>query len=306
MNLIDLHTHGLFGRDSRSKYPTEYLKLAAMYKFHGTDCFLPTLFPGPLADMRAQLAAIKAAMDMQGAHRLETWEHGGAGSEGYTDALIVGANVEGPFLNPDKCGGLDKGGFLEPTQDNLSMLVDGFEDIIRVMTVAPELPGALKVIERLTEMGIRVNMGHSAATFEQAKAGKEAGAAGVTHLFNAMSTIHHREPGLAGYALVENELFVEVIADMAHIHPEVLRLILRCKPPERVLLVSDSLAGAKTDGVPESGPLYMPDGATLAGSGITLGDAVKNIVSLGVPPDTAILFASTNPRRFLEGGAKRV
>jgi N-acetylglucosamine-6-phosphate deacetylase len=111
MNLIDLHTHGLFGRDSRSKDPTEYLKLAAMYKFHGTDGFLPTLFPGPLADMRVQLAAIEAAMDMQGAHRLETWGSGGAGSEGYTDALILGVNVEGPFLNPVKCGGLDKGGF---------------------------------------------------------------------------------------------------------------------------------------------------------------------------------------------------
>ncbi len=128
---------------------------------------------------------------------------------------------------------------------------------------------------------------------------------GVTHLFNAMSPIHHREPGLAGYALVEDRLYVEVIADMAHIHPEVLRLILRCKPPERVLLVSDSLAGAKTDGVPENGPLYMPDGATLAGSGITLGDAVKNIESLGVPLETATLFASTNPRRFLEGAHEK-
>lgn len=306
MNLIDLHTHGLFGRDSRSKYPTEYLKLAAIYKFHGTDGFLPTLFPGPLAEMRAQLAAIKAAMDMQDAHRLETWEKGGVGSEGYTDALILGANVEGPFVNPAKCGGLDKGDFLEPTLDNLSRLMDGFEGIIRIITVAPELPGALKTIERLTEMGVRVNMGHSAATFEQAKAGREAGAAGVTHLFNAMSPMHHREPGLAGYALAEDKLYVEVIADMAHIHPEVLRLILRCKPPERVLLVSDSLAKAKMDGVPVNGPLYMPDGATLAGSGITLGDAVKNIVSMGITLDTAILFASTNPRRFLEGRTKRV
>jgi len=301
MNLIDLHTHGLFGRDSRSKDPAEYLKLAAIYKFHGTDAFLPTLFPGPLSDMRAQLEAIKTAMDMQGTHRLEVWVKNGTGNEGYTDALILGANVEGPFVNPAKCGGLDKDGFLEPTADNLSRLVEGFEGIIRIMTVAPELPGALRVIERLTEMGIRANMGHSSATFEQAKAGREAGAVGVTHLFNAMSPMHHREPGLTGYALVEDRLYVEVIADMAHIHPEVLRLILRCKPPGRVLLVSDSLAKAKMDDVPESGPLYMPDGVTLAGSGITLGDAFKNIESLGIPFETATLFASTNPRRFLEG-----
>jgi N-acetylglucosamine-6-phosphate deacetylase len=306
MNLIDLHTHGLFGRDSRSKDPAEYLKLAESYKLRGTDAFLPTLFPGPLAEMRAQLAAIKTAIDIQGAHRLEAWAKDGTSNNGFTDALILGANVEGPFVNPVKCGGLDRGGFLEPTLDNLSRLMDDFENIIRITTVAPELPGALKAIEQLTEMGIRVNMGHSSATFEQAKAGREAGAAGVTHLFNAMSPVHHREPGLAGYALVDDRLYVEVIADMAHIHPEILRLILRCKPPGRVLLISDSLAGAKTNGVPEDGPLYMPDGTTLAGSGITLGDAVKNIESLGVPPDTATLFASTNPRRFLEGAMKRI
>jgi hypothetical protein len=179
------------------------------------------------------------------------------------------------------------------------MLVDGFEGIIRVMTVAPELPGALKVIERLTEMGVRVNMGHSAATFEQAKAGKESGAVGVTHLFNAMSPIHHREPGLAGYALAEDGLYVEVIADMAHIHPEVIRLILRCKPPERVLLVSDSLAERQDRRRAESG-LYA--GWRNPRQGITLGDAVKTSC-LWACHQISNTFASTN-RRFLKAGRK--
>jgi N-acetylglucosamine-6-phosphate deacetylase len=116
-----------------------------------------------------------------------------------------------------------------------------------------------------------------------------------------MSGMHHREPGLAGYALSDH-LYVEVIADFAHVHPEMLRLVLRSKPPSRVILVSDSLAAAKTPGVPENGPLYLEDGNTLAGSGITLADAVKNIVSLGVPGETAAAFAGANPCRYLENG----
>ncbi|MBI5189837.1 MAG: amidohydrolase family protein [Nitrospirae bacterium] len=287
MLYTDLHTHGISGRDSRSADPETYLRMAEAMLAHGTGQFLPTLFPGPVPVMRAQMDAVKRAMEVQGRDGL-----GGS-------ARLLGVHLEGPFVNPAKCGALDRDEFITPTLDNLSRLTYGFADVIRIITVAPELPGAIEVIEAATELGIRVNMGHSAATFDDARDGRHAGATGVTHLFNAMSGLHHREPGLAGYALTDDTLYVEIIADMFHVHPAALRLVLACKPAERVILVSDSLAGAKTPGVPEMGPLYMPDGLTLAGSGISLADAVANIGSLVIPGLDPGALASANPTRYI-------
>jgi N-acetylglucosamine-6-phosphate deacetylase len=285
VNFIDLHTHGISGHDSRSKEPDSYISMAGAFLSHGTGAFLATLFPGPIPVIRAQMAAVKRAMELQGPDP--------------QSAKILGVHLEGPFVNPVKCGALDRESFLAATTDGLKRLTEGFEDIVRIITVAPEMPGALFVIEAASGMGIRVNMGHSAATFAEAAEGALAGASGVTHIFNAMSGIHHREPGLAGYALTDDELYVEVIADFAHLHPEVVRLVIKCKPRSRLILVSDSLAPAKTGGVPPAGPLYMPDGKTLAGSGITLADAVKYVDSLNIPGADPLLFARDNPAAYI-------
>src|SRR5512143_1724930 len=281
MAYTDLHTHGLMGRDSRMAEPGEYLRLAEAYMAQGTGAFLPTVFPGPVDRVRAQLAAIKKAMEMQSNPPLSP-----------SAARILGAHIEGPFVNPEKAGALPPDWFLPATVDNLKRLMEGFETVARVITVAPELPGALSLIEDASRTGLRVNMGHSSATFAQAADGRRAGASGVTHLFNAMSPMHHREPGLAGYALMDDGLYVEVIADLVHVHPEMLQLVIKCKPASRVILVSDSLLEAKTDAVPPAGPLYMPGTKTLAGSGITLADAVGNLVSIGVPRGEAERFAT--------------
>jgi N-acetylglucosamine-6-phosphate deacetylase len=291
MNFIDLHTHGLAGFDSRSDKPEDYLKWAAAMKAHGTDGFLPTLFPGPVDVMRGQLAAIRGAMSEQG---------GGA--------KILGANLEGPFVNPRKKGALgpvdrlqEEGVFLTPSIDNLKRLIDGFEDIVKVITVAPELPGALGLIEYCADTGIIVSMGHSEASFEQAREGAAAGARGVTHLFNAMSGLHHREPGLAGYALMDDDLYVELIADGVHVHPEMVKLALKLKPADKVLLVSDSLGQAKTPAHPEPSPLYLPDGKTLAGGGLTLAECAGRLTLLGIPEESARKFTSENPTEYLAG-----
>lgn len=290
MNLIDLHTHGLTGLDSRSRKPEDYLKLALSMKAHGTDAFLPTLFPGPVDEMRGQMGAIKLAMELQG-----------GSSPSSQAATILGAHLEGPFVNPAKAGALMPGAFLPATIDNLDRLVDGFEGVVRIITIAPEIPGALKIIEKAATMGMLVNMGHSAASFMEARDGARAGATGVTHLFNAMSGLHHREPGLAAYALLDEDLYVELIADMAHVHPEMLRLAIKLKRPDRVILVSDSLGAAKSGERSGGGPLYMPDGKTLAGSGITLAEAVENVKGLGVPASVAASFAAANPAARLRG-----
>jgi N-acetylglucosamine-6-phosphate deacetylase len=108
-------------------------------------------------------------------------------------------------------------------------VIDGYEDIIKIITIAPEIPGALKVIAQCSELGMKVNMGHSDATYQQAVEGKKAGATGVTHLFNAMRPFHHREPGLAGLGLIDEDLYIEVIADGVHLHPKTLELIFSRK-----------------------------------------------------------------------------
>jgi len=286
MNYIDLHTHGIAGYDTRSHKPEDYIRMAEAFKAHGTGAFVPTLFPASIEEMRAVMAAIKRAMEMQGKGK---------------EARLLGVHLEGPFVNPMKQGALGGEHFMKPEMDTFARLVEGFEDIVKIITVAPELPGALGIIEKAVSLGIRVNMGHSAATFAQASDGRKAGATGVTHLFNAMSPLHHREPGLAGYALMDDGLYVEVIADMHHLHPETLRIVLKCKPKDRIILVSDSLGTAKTEGQPEKGPVYLPDGKTLAGSGISLPDAVENMASLGMASRDAEASASDNPNRYLYG-----
>ncbi len=292
--IIDLHTHGISGFGSRSESPEDYLEMAAAMKAHGTDAFLPTLFPGPVGIMRAQLAAIRKAMEEQSA-----------------PAVILGANLEGPFVNPRRQGALGPVGrprveecFWPPSIDNLRRLIDGFEDVVKVITIAPELKGALRLIEFCADAGIIVDMGHSDASFEQARDGAKAGARGVTHLFNAMSGLHHRNPGLATYALMDDDLYVELIADGVHVCPETIRLVLKLKPADKILLVSDSLAQAKTPAHPEPSPLYLPDEpgrpATLAGGGLTLMECVERMTRLaGAPPESALRFASENPERFL-------
>jgi N-acetylglucosamine-6-phosphate deacetylase len=209
-------------------------------------------------------------------------------------AAILGVHLEGPFLNAERAGSLDKNGFQDPSPKKLSALIDGFEDIIRIVTIAPELPGSLKLIETCRRKGFLVQMGHSDATYEQAEEGKHAGATGITHLFNAMRGFHHREPGLAGFGLMDDDLYVEIIADLAHLHPQSLKMVLDMKSPERFILVSDSVKGHGWGKGAIRGP-----GGVLEGSGVSLMDCMKNLVSLGVHQEWALQFASENPKRYL-------
>ena len=253
------------------------MQIAVRHGERGTGALLPTVYPGPAEMMRDNMGAIRRAME-----------------NNRQGAQILGVHLEGPFLNPERSGALDRSNFAEPSTAFLASLIDGFEDIISIMTIAPELPGALGVIEACRSRGILVQMGHSDASFEQAEEGKRAGATGITHLFNAMRGFHHREPGLAGFGLMDEDVYVEVIADMAHLHPQSLKILFDMKPPDKIILVSDSVKGPGWG----SGAVRGPGGA-LIGSGIALPDAVRNLVALGVPPDRALQFASDNPRRYL-------
>lgn len=275
--LIDIHAHGAENYDTRTRRQDDILHVADIHGKHGTAAFLPTIYPGPIEAMRENMDAVRRAMSVQ--------------REG---ARILGVHLEGPFLNPDRAGSLDGKNFAEPSEEALTRLVVDCEDIIKIITVAPELPGALRVIELCRKKGFLVHMGHSDATFDQAEEGKRAGATGITHVFNAMRSFHHREPGLAGFGLMDEDISVEVIADMAHLHAQSLKMLFDMKSPDKILLVSDSVKGQGWGKGPIRGV-----GGVLLGSGIALADAVKNLITLGVPQDRAFQFASDNPMKYL-------
>ncbi|MDA8424257.1 MAG: amidohydrolase family protein [Nitrospiraceae bacterium] len=275
--VIDIHVHGAEKYDTRTRRQDDILQIAQIHGQHGTSALLPTIYPGSVEIMREHLGAIRRAMAAQ--------------REG---ATILGAHLEGPFLNPERAGSLDGKSFADPSPEAFNRLVEDFEDIIKIVTIAPELPGALRVIELCREKGFLVQMGHSDASIEQAEEGKHAGATGITHLFNAMRGFHHREPGLAGFGLMDEDIYVEIIADLAHLHPQSLKMIFDMKSPDKIILISDSVMGPGWG----SGAIRGA-GGTLLGSGITLADSIKNLVSLGVPPDRALQFASDNPMTYL-------
>lgn len=276
---VDLHTHGAGRYDTRTDDPGHILRIAELHGRAGTGAILPTIYSGPTDQMRRSMEAVKKAM--------ETARAG-------VQAAIVGMHLEGPFLNPSRCGVQEKDSMVKPSTAFLKRLTEGYEQLIKIITIAPEMPGALKVIEKCVEDGIKVNMGHSDATYRQALEGKRAGASGITHLFNAMRPFHHREPGIAGLGLMDEELYAEVIADGFHLHPETLRLIFGCKRRDRIILVSDSVGGRRKKGR----PVYDSKGV-LAGSGITLCDSFELLGNIGVGRGAISDAAINNPKRYL-------
>jgi N-acetylglucosamine-6-phosphate deacetylase len=275
--LVDIHVHGADKYDTRTRRQDDILQVAGIHGQRGTSAILPTVYPGDIGLMRENMAAVRRAMSAQ-----------------RDEAMILGVHLEGPFLNPARAGSLDGKSFSDPSVESFTRLVEDFEDIIKIITIAPELPGALRLIELSREKGFLVHMGHSDASFEQAEEGKRAGATGITHLFNAMRGFHHREPGLAGFGIMDEDLYVEIIADMAHLHPQSLKMIFDMKSLDKIILVSDSVMGPGWGG----GPMRSAGGALL-GSGIALADEIKNLVALGVPQDRALRFASVNPMTYL-------
>ena len=227
---IDVHVHGWGGHDALGDADALSGMARALLR-RGVTSFLPTAPTIPVDELP------------RFADRVRSWM-GDAPDDG---AQPLGFNLEGPFLAPERPGAHDPellrtpaamgDAFLEP-------LLDG----LRVMTVAPELPGSLELIARLASRGVAASLGHSQSTIEQARAGYAAGARTTTHVFNAMTGVDHRSPGLAVAALLDDAAYVELIADGNHVHPALWPLIARAKPADRVVLISDALpmAGSGT------------------------------------------------------------
>jgi N-acetylglucosamine-6-phosphate deacetylase len=295
---IDIHTHGIGRYDTRTDNPETILKIAQFHGKAGTAAIVPAIYSGSIQNMRKNMEAIRKAMKEQKRGSTEVKKTSDLqnlrASRLLSGAKILGIHLEGPFLNPVRCGAQDKGFFLKPSMSALKTLIDGYEDIIKIITIAPELKGAPQVIEACVSLGIKVNMGHSDATYNQALDGKKAGARGISHIYNAMRPFHHREPGLIGLGLLDEDIYIEVIADKIHINREVLRLIFRIKRLDRIILVSDSVKGVKDS----MGRIYKKPGV-LAGSSINLADAVKNVKQIGITEAVVLETAIDNPKRYL-------
>jgi N-acetylglucosamine-6-phosphate deacetylase len=291
--LIDIHFHGQAGYDVMSDNPEDILGLSLHLKTGGVAGFLATFVSSSKEDFIKSLETVK---------KLQGKEKG---------AKILGVHLEGPFLHPERKGAHNPRHLRPPDLAEIKEWIAAGEGIVKLVTIAPELPGAHDAVKLLVKKGVRVSMGHSTATFEQAAEAKKLGVKSVTHLFNAMNPLHHRATGLPGFALLDDDLYTEVIADGVHVSDEMVRLIFRSRPKQKIILISDGLfitkkkelgdvqLGGLTVRTFPDGSLRLPDG-TLAGSNSTLKEIFDRVVNLGALPRTDVLrMATKNPLEML-------
>jgi N-acetylglucosamine-6-phosphate deacetylase len=282
---IDLHVHGGGGKDIMEGGDAPHV-IAAMHAKHGTTCLLATTMTAPPHEIKAALIAIGKAC---AARR--------PGS-----ARILGVHLEGPYINSGKLGA-------QPNYARAATLAEvqqlGTHAPMRLITVAPEIAGHLRLVRELSDAGIRVQIGHTLGSYEDGVAALEHGAAGFTHLFNAMSGLHHREPGMVGAALAHAQ-YAELIPDLLHVHAGAIKVALRAIP--HLYCVTDSTAAT---GMPDGdymlgrhrvqkcmGGVRLPDG-TLAGSTLTMDQALRNLVLLGLDLADASRRVSTYAADYL-------
>lgn len=213
-------------------------------------------------------------------------------------ARIIGVHLEGPFLNPSRCGSLDAASFIDPTEYNFKELIEGFEDIVKIITIAPEINGAAGLIKKMSDMGIIVSMGHSDATYAEAEAGFNEGAVGITHIFNAMRGFHHREPGLAGFGLLNQDIYIEFIADPYHLHPKTLELIFKTKNNDRIIIISDTVKESKNSSKDQGITNIYGE---LSGGCMTIIESSRRLIEMGFNKGVIMGCITKNPERYLSG-----
>ena len=289
---IDIHVHGGGGSDVMDGDYEAINQIAIAHSHFGTTSFLPTTMTMSKDKIIRSLRSICEAV-----------KKGTAGAE------ILGIHMEGPYINPEKKGAQKEEEIKKISIEEFLEFNQASGNLIRLVTIAPEMPGAIGLIKYLYKQGIIASVGHSNATYVQTQAGIQAGLSHVTHTFNAMRGLHHREPGVVGAALTSPELTVEVIADGIHIHPIVLKILTKIKEGEKIVLITDSMraAGLKEgtydlggqEVIVTKGQARLKDG-TLAGSVLTMDKAVKNMVNkVGIQLSKAIQMASFNPAKSI-------
>ena len=289
---IDIHVHGGGGSDVMDGEYEAIKQVATTHSRFGTTAFLPTTMT---------MTKDKIIKSLKNIHE--------ARLKGTGTAEILGIHLEGPYINPEKKGAQKEEDIKKVSVEEFLEFNQASGNLIRLVTIAPEMPGAIDFIRWLHQQGIIVSVGHSNATYKQVQEGIQAGLSQVTHIFNAMRGLHHREPGVVGAALSSPKLIVEMIADGIHLHPMVLKMLTQIKESEKLVLITDAMraTGFKEgtydlggqEVIVTQGQAKLKNG-TLAGSVLTMDKAVKNLVTkVGISLLNAVQMASYNPAKCL-------
>ncbi|WDV47173.1 N-acetylglucosamine-6-phosphate deacetylase [Clostridiaceae bacterium M8S5] len=291
--LIDMHIHGVNNYDTMDSTYESLNEISKYLTRKGVTAFLPTTMTVKWEDILYAVDNINKAI-----------------KQGVEGANILGAYIEGPYITKEHKGAQPKEYIRELNINDLKELIYKSDETIKVLTIAPEKEGAERAIEYLTQRNIQVSMGHTNATFEQTEQAIKSGAKIGVHTFNGMRGLHHREPGVVGAILSIDDVYAELIADTIHVHPQVMKILVKCKSADKICLITDSMrASGLKDGeyilggqkviVKDSIPRLKS--GSLAGSTLNLINGVKNmIIHVGVNPLDAVHMASLVPAKILK------
>jgi N-acetylglucosamine-6-phosphate deacetylase len=295
---IDTHCHGAMGSDANDGILSGIENMNDYYSTHGITAYYPSLSVDPMPRLIKAFESIREAATKNRHGQIE----------------ILGAHFESPFINPKYKGAQAAESICDFTDENFA-IVKRFQDIIRRITIAPEMPYNLQRIQELTRMNIVVSGGHSGATYSEVLRAKEEGMTALTHLYNAMSSVSKtgpfRVPGMLEAGLNEESLYAEIIADRIHVPDQMIKIAFRCKGSDKMCLCSDANRGAgMKDGstiytcgqevIIENGIAMLKDRSSLASSVTALDEMVRNLINhVGISPIDAVKMASTNPARMM-------
>ncbi len=283
---IELHSHGCIGYDFTTAESADMEKMCEFYAKNGITSILATTMTINYEVYKNAMLTIKKLMENQ--------EKG---------SRIIGINMEGPFLGADKKGAHDVRYLMPVDEDKYNELNDLSGDNVRIIDLDPNLSGSMEFIKNHSKDKV-ISLAHTSCSYDLAAEAIKAGATHVTHLFNAMNGLHHREPGIVG-AVSDFDIHAEIICDGIHIHPAVIRLMYKVAP-DKLILISDSMSAAGLeDGIYELGgqKVYVQNGkaaledGTIAGSTTTVYKAFKNVIDFGIPVEQAILSATLIPAK---------
>ena len=300
---VDVHIHGAGGHDVMEGTPQALEIIAATVALHGTTSIVATTVTASQMEICRSVGDIARFI-------LES----GLSPARELAAEIVGIHFEGPFISPAKRGVHPAQWIAAPSPTLLLRFLDQARGTGKILTLAPELPGALELIAVARSAGLVVSLGHTNAKYEQAQAAIAAGARHAAHVFNAMRPFSHRDTGVLGAVFTSPEVSAELIADGVHVDAAAIRVLLGLKAPDRVILVSDGIsATGMPDGkyllgsfeVSVSGGVCRNSEGKLAGSTLTLDRALRNIVALGVPLATALQMVTANPAKQIGLGSRK-
>jgi N-acetylglucosamine-6-phosphate deacetylase len=300
---IDLHIHGAVGVDIMDAGADDLVRVGEFLARNGVTAWLPTLVPGAIDQYEQAIRAIEQAVARTSTGASDV-------SNNHRPARVLGVHYEGPFVDSDQCGALHREHFrtFKDTADIDTLPAIKTGNALHMMTLAPEIEGGIELVSELSRRGWIVSIGHTRATVEVLDKALEAGAHHMTHFMNAMTALHHREPGPVGWGLTHDEVTCDVIADGVHLDPLILKLLLRSKTEARISLISDGIAATGLgDGNYQiwGETIAVKDGRTqnargsIAGSVITMLDAARTMLSLGTSESAVARMASLNPARLL-------